>query len=112
VVNVFRGTLGSGSSIGMYECETNTVTRPTNVIRRKDHTGAPTGSVGQPDFVTITGTLQLATTSSAPIQQGDYFSDTWDSAIGAETFIIESVTHPEEQLAYKKATFTAIKKYN
>jgi hypothetical protein len=101
-----------GSPQGTYVFEQLQITRPTNVIRRKDQTGQPNGSVGQPDFVTGTATVQIPTSASNGILPGDTFTDTFDSSLSAETFILSEIGQPEEQTAYKKFTVQFIKRYN
>jgi hypothetical protein len=99
-------------SLGSYVCENLTLTRPTVAIRRKDELGGPNGSVGVPDFVTGTATVQLATSSSKILRPGDTFSDTFDSDLGSESFIVENVDQPEGQTDYKKVNIRFVKKYN
>ncbi len=106
------GKPGVGTSLGTYVFETNTPARPTNIIKRKDQNGAPNGSVGQQDFATLSGTVQLATSSSSPLEPGDMFADTFDSAIGSETFVITEVSSPESQSDYKKQSISCLKVYN
>jgi hypothetical protein len=100
------------ASVGTYILENVSVTRPTNTLKRKDQTGAPLGSVGQPEFITLTATIQICVSATPPVQPGYTFTDTFDTAIGPETFIITETTQPEGQMEYKKQTLNAIKKYN
>lgn len=102
----------SAVSLGSYVCENISLNRPTNPIERRDETGGPNGSVGVPNFVTGSATVQLATTSSKQLRPGDTFTDTFDGDLGAENFIVESTDQPEGQTDYKKMNIRFRKKYN
>ena len=105
------GSFSGGTSKGTYVCETVALNRPLVVIKRRDELGAPNGSVGVVDYVSGSFTVQLATTSSAPLQPGDTFNDTFDTSIGAEAFIITDIDQPEGQTEYKKQSVKFLKLY-
>lgn len=89
------------------------IRRPAKTIKRTNEIDEPTGSVGVSDFVEGTAELQLATSSTAEPQNGMTFGPiTFDAAIGAETFIVQSPERGEEKASDKKMNISFIKKYN
>jgi hypothetical protein len=97
---------------GTYIVETIPIDRPLKIIRRTDEIGGPNGSVGVADFVTAEATIQLGTSSSLRIINGDYFTATFNATIGAENFFITNVKEPFEMQGYWKQDCSIIKAYS
>lgn len=103
-----RGVTG----LGTYILENITLTRPSKVLKRYDQIGGPSGSVGVPDFVEGSATAQLAATTTKQLRAGDFFTDTFDTDLGPETFIVNSPEQPETYDGIKKMSIKLIKKMN
>lgn len=97
-------------SMGVFVCDNITINRPTKVIQRTDNLGEPTGSVGVPDFVNGSGTMQLANASSVEPAAGCTFTENFQVGV-AETFFIHSVGLATTKDGEKKVPFSFIKKY-
>ena len=95
-----------------YVADNISVNRPSKTIKRTNELGEPSGSVGVPDFVEGSATLQLATGSTVEPPAGQTFAATFDSVIGAETFFVMSPGRVEQKDSEKKINITFIKKYN
>ncbi len=108
LVTMFRAAV----NLGTYVLENVTVNRPSHMIKRYNQIRQPNGSVGIDDFVEASAVAQLATITSTLLRNGDTFSDTFDAALGAETFIVAGADQPESQGEYKKQSLKFIKKYN
>lgn len=87
------------------------ISRPSKVIEQTDQLDEPSGQVIVDDFVTGTAQLQYIA-STAPPQKGEEFTDTFDSDIGSETFIVQERTDTEDKGSEKKCNITFRKKYN
>lgn len=109
---ISRVVSGTPTVLGTYIVEASSLSRPANIVRRKNQVNEPTGSIGQNDFPTGTATVQIATTSASYLIPGDYFSDTFSTEIGAESFIVTHADQPETQADYKKQTLQFIKQYH
>lgn len=110
----FRGVSNddyTGASLGTYLLETDTPTRPSTITERRGTKNEATGWAASADFDTLTGTAQLATSTTKPLQRFDWFVDTFDSEIGTERWVITEVGQPEAQGDTRKQTFTARKDY-
>lgn len=104
-------SLTSTTAIGTYVADNININRPTKAVDRTNQLGEPSGSVGIADFVTGTAQVQLADGSAKEPQSGNVWSDTMDSTIGAETFIITQVSRAEVKDGEKKISITFKKKY-
>jgi hypothetical protein len=104
-------SLTSTAAIGTYVCDNINVSRPTKAVDRTNETGEPTGSVGIPDFVTGTATLQLADTSAKEPANGNVFAVIFDTTISTETFILTNIGRAEVKDAEKKISVSFKKKY-
>ena len=98
-----------------------TVNRPTKLIKRTDQLGEPSGSVGVPDFVEGSATLQIASSSTLLTQAGDQIIcdgtvnaklDASTGGAGSETFFVHSVGEPFTKDGETKLNISFIKKYN
>lgn len=87
------------------------ITRETKVIEQTDQLDEPSGQVLVASFVTGSAQLQMIA-STAPPQLGEEFTDTFDSDVGSETFIVSSVGQPETKDGEKKVNIQFRKKYN
>lgn len=87
------------------------VVRPTNVIEQTDELGEPSGQVLVAGFVTGSGVLQMQASVDAPVL-GEEFTETFDSTIGAEVFIVSNVSQPETKDGEKKCNIEFRLKYN
>lgn len=105
-----------------YVADNITVNRPTNIVRRTDQIGEPSGSVGINGFVEGNCTLQLSSGSTKEPTPGLDIACTGgaianvsnvvlDSTIGTETFVISSVSRAEVKDAEKKFHVNFIKRY-
>lgn len=94
-----------------YVSDNVSVNRPTKAIDRTNALGEPSGSVGVADFITGSATVQLTTDGVEP-ENGQTFTETFDTSTGAETFYVTSVSRAESKDAEKKVTINFKKKYN
>jgi len=95
-----------------YIAEQLEVRRPTVIIERRSELNAPNGQVQTDDFVTGTATLQLASGATIIPVNGDTFTATFITSVGAETFFLSEVSQPESQGDSRKVSVTFRKKYN
>jgi hypothetical protein len=105
---VIKIPVTTGTDFVFDNCE---VVRPTNVIEQTDENGEPSGQVIVDAFVTASGVCQMQASTDAPVL-GEECSITWDATIGAETFIVTSVSQPESKDGEKKCNVEFRKKYN
>ncbi len=113
-VEFFRGTNDddyTGASLGDYLLETDSPTRPSTKTERRGTKNEATGWAASVDFDTLTGTAQLATDDTQPLQRFDWFEATFDADIGVERWVITEVSQPEAQADTRKQTFTCSKDY-
>lgn len=111
-LETFNRLVGSPSgSLGIYILENIAITRGTKLVQRQDQIGGPTGTVGIPMHVTGSATAQLATTTTTFLRNGDWFTDTFDTALGPEYFYIYNVKHDETQEGVWKQSFDFVKTY-
>ena len=108
----FVAALSSSAGVakGLYVADEFVVARPTTALERKDELGCPNGEVIIPQWVTATGTLQLASTASAMPELGDLFSHVFTGS--AETFVISEVTDTYNAEALRKVSLQFRKKVN
>lgn len=98
------------SITGSVVAENISIDRPTKIIAVENEIGEPSKQVVIADFVTGSATVQIV--SAVPPANGETFPATFSTAIGAETFIVTSVSQPEEQAGLKKSTIQFRKKIN
>ncbi|MEM6884780.1 MAG: hypothetical protein AAF571_07080 [Verrucomicrobiota bacterium] len=95
-----------------YVADNIEVQRPTKEILRTDEVDEPSGAVTYADFVTGSATLQMATSSTAMPPLGQTFTETFDTTVGSETFIIKNVSQPFEKGGERKVSIEFRKAYN
>ena len=87
-----------------------TINRPTTRVDRPNQIGEPNGFVLIPGQVTGSCVIQFPTLVQP--EPGQYFVRTFDTSLGAEMFVIESVDTPYAAGDYFKANCTLVKDYN
>lgn len=80
------------------------IDRPTVSIDRKNEIGKPTGFILVE--APVTGTLTWQYTENKTPIPSDKFTETFDSVIGAETFVVTQVGTPLAQLDYFKTNIS------
>ena len=110
--SIFTGsrTLTIGSADGgtggkVYVAENFGVDRKSTTIESRTEANAPRAQSIQDDFVTGSATIQLDSSEKEPVI-GDEFTTNVDATIGAEIFILDSVSRSEAQGAEKKLNIT------
>jgi hypothetical protein len=101
----------TGATAVVFVAENVSIQRPTNIIERKDENDEPSGQVLVKNFNTGSATLQLATSTTVPPDEGATFSITLDSVRGSETFVVSEVGQVESQGEAKKVNISFRKKY-
>lgn len=94
-----------------YVGENWSVTRGSKTIDRLDANGEPSGRVTVPDFVTGTGTLQLAATTTALPPVGEDFTLTHQNE-SAVTYIVTEVSPVLDQNDARKVNISFYARIN
>ncbi len=110
-VNFKSGGSTSPSDRGWYAAEAITPSRPTKRILRPDPSGAPNGFALIVDQETCTTKVQLATSLTQAVQRGWWFSDTFNTIAGAETFVVADASDKYAMGEYWYQDLTLIKAY-
>ena len=94
----------AGATLGVYVFDGVSIERPTKAVERHDEIGKPSGFALVDGFVTGSGTVQIATSTTQVPRVGDYFIDTFDgsTAGAAEEYVITSVGQAFEKDGYRK----------
>lgn len=111
-VEFFRATDAAPDaavSIGEYDLEADTPSRPSTMTERRGTKNEATGWAASADFDTLSGTAQLESDASNILQRYDWFIATFDADIGPEKWVILEVSQPEGQNDAKKQTFSCHK---
>lgn len=108
--NVPYGTQVVTMNSVTYVGESLEPTLPTEIVDRKNHINEPSGQVIIRAKRTLTGTLQLANTTTVLPPLGTTFNTTHQNV--AYAWILTEVSPPEEQDGAKKVRFSAVEKIN
>ena len=100
--------------LGIYECETLDIKRPSTIVEKHDHIGRPKGWFSVPGFPTATATVQIpanvdvesdtGATEIGHLQNGDAFVD--DFGFDREIWIVTDTSDPFVQKDYRKQQVT------
>ena len=82
-----------------YKVNNISVTRPSTEAEDENTDGTPNRRRETRGRATLTGELQLATSSTAYPKFGDTFSATFDAQYGSETFVLKPVPYGETNAA-------------
>lgn len=106
------GSTGGGSDRGYYAVEGLTPSRPTKRILRPNPVGGPNGFVlvGDQEGMSI-NRVQLATSATQSVRRGWWFSDTFNTIDGAETFAVADASDKYEMGNYWYQDLTLLKSY-
>jgi|SRR5579871_2755600 len=99
------------TTVGNFVLENITVNRKSRKISQYDEIGGPRKRAYIADFDEGNAVLEIDTNGVLP-QRGDTFTDTFDTSVGPEKFVISEVGQPESQFEAKKANITFDKTYN
>lgn len=110
-------TLTIGSSAGgsggvVYIADNVSISRTAKTIERTNELDEPSGQVSYKGFTTGSATLQLATTSTVPPQQGYEFTKQFDAVNGSEVWYVDTIETPFQKDGETKVNITFRKKYN
>lgn len=99
------------ATLGTYILENFTVNRPTKKVERPNQIGGPNGFALVGAQETSSAVLQIATSATVAPNNGDFFTLTVDSTVGAEKWVIETTGQPFEMNGYYKQNITLLKAY-
>lgn len=109
-VHFFRGQ-SAPTDLGVYLIESITITRPPKEVQRPDQLGGPNGFALVKGQDTASAKVQMAITTTAQLQMGDYFSYTFDATVGTEKYVVKQVSQAYEMNSYWFVNVELIRAY-